>query len=100
MNVVEHDLGIETLGMFLKALHQFRALHAVHIGGPVVHLGRGHQLAALGDTGDQQRFEVGTGGINGGGVSGRTGAQNQDLGVLGVGHGETTFQIDRAQRPG
>jgi len=87
--VVEHDLRFEALGVFQKALHQFRALHAVHVGGPVVDLGGGHQLATLGHAGDQQRVEVGTGGIDGGGVAGRAGTQNQDFGVLGRGaHGD------------
>jgi len=53
IDVVEHDLGFEALGVFQKALHQFRALHALHVGGPVVDIGGRHQLAALGDAGDQ-----------------------------------------------
>lgn len=38
-------------------LHQFRALHAVYVGGPIVHLGRGHELAPLCDPGDQHWAE-------------------------------------------
>jgi len=87
VNMVKHDLGVETLGVFLKALHQLGALHAVHVSWPVVHLGGGHQLAALGHASDQQGLEVGTGGIQGGGVTSRAGAENQNLGVLcGCGH--------------
>jgi hypothetical protein len=74
--------------VFLKALHQLGALHAVDVGGPVVHFGGGHELAALGHAGDQQGLEVGAGGIHGCGVTGRAGAENQNLGVLGGrGHG-------------
>jgi hypothetical protein len=31
--------------MLQETLHQLGTLHAVHVGGPVVYLGRGHQLA-------------------------------------------------------
>ncbi len=73
--------------MLLEALHQVGALHAVHVGGPVVHFGGGHQLAALGDAGDQGRLEVGAGGIDACGVARRAGAQDQDLAVLWSAHG-------------
>ena len=55
VDVVEHDLGIEALRMAQEALHQVRALHAVGICRPVVHVRRGHQLAALRQAGDQHR---------------------------------------------
>jgi len=81
VDVIEDDLRVETLGMLLEALHQFRALHAVRVGRPVVHLGGGHQLPALRHAGDQHRIEVGACGIHGGGVSGGTGAED-DEGVM------------------
>jgi CRP/FNR family cyclic AMP-dependent transcriptional regulator len=84
--VVEHDLRVEALGMLQEALHQVGALHAHHVGGPVVDLGGRHQLAALGHAGDQQRLQVGARGVDGGGVAGRAGAEDQHAGV-GVGHG-------------
>ena len=68
--------------MLQKALHQLRALNAHHIGRPVVYLGRGHELAALGHAGDQHGVEVGTGGINGGGVASGAGAEDEDFGVF------------------
>jgi hypothetical protein len=86
VDVVEHDLGLEALGVLQEALHQLRALHAVDVGRPVVHLGGGHQLAALRDAGDQQGFEVCAGRVDGGGVAGGAGAEDQNFGVLG-GHG-------------
>ena len=52
--MVKHNLRIETFSMLLKALHQVWALHAMDIRGPVVDLGGGHQLAALGHTRDQK----------------------------------------------
>ena len=86
VDVVEHNLGLEALGVLQKTLHQFRALHAVDVGRPVVYFGGGHELAALGDACHQHGAQVGAGGVDGGGVAGRAGAQNQDLGVFGCGH--------------
>ncbi|MPM35580.1 hypothetical protein SDC9_82173 [bioreactor metagenome] len=83
VDVVEHDAGLEALGVLQKALHQLGALHAHHVGGPVVHFGGGHELAALGQAGDQQRLEVGARGVDGGGVASGAGAEDQDFGVFG-----------------
>ena len=77
------DLGVEALGVLLEARHQLRALHAVGVGGPVVDVGRGHQLAALREPGDQHRLQVGARGVYCGGVAGGAGAQDQQAGVLG-----------------
>ena len=54
--MVEHDLRVEAFRVLLKTLHQVRALHAMDIRGPVIDLGGGHQLAALGHTRDQKWF--------------------------------------------
>ena len=59
---------------------------AVDIAGPVVHFGRGHQLAALRQPGDQHRLEIGACGIDRSGVSGRSGAEDQQAAVLGSAH--------------
>jgi hypothetical protein len=48
MDVVEHGLGVEALGVRLHARHQVRPHQAVGIARPVVDLGGGHQLAAHG----------------------------------------------------
>ncbi|MNT87911.1 hypothetical protein D3C72_2283900 [compost metagenome] len=82
--MIEHDFGLEAFGVCLETLHQLRALNAIHVGGPVVHVGGGHELAALGDAGDEHRVEVGTGGIDRGRVAGRAGSQNKNFGVLHV----------------
>jgi hypothetical protein len=88
VDVVEDDLGVEALGVLLEARHQVGALHAVGVGRPVVHVGGGHQLAALGQAGDEQRLQVGAGGVDGGGVAGRAGAEDDEAGVAGLGsHG-------------
>ena len=84
--MVEHHLRLEALGVLQEALHQLGALHAVDVGGPVVHLGGGHQLAALGQAGHQGGLEVGAGGVDRGGVAGGAGAQDQDVAVGRVGH--------------
>jgi hypothetical protein len=69
--------------VFLKALHQVGAHHAVDVGRPVVDVGRRHQLAALCHAGDQHRLEVGSRGVHRGGVASRSGAEDQDVGVVG-----------------
>ena len=81
VDVVEHDLGVEALGVLQEALHQVRALHAVDVGRPVVDVGRRHQLAALRDAGDEHRLQVGARGVDRGGVAGGAGAEDQDSGV-------------------
>jgi len=83
MDVIKHDLGVETLGMCKKALHEVRALHAFDISGPVVDIGGRHQLATLGDAGDQHRLQVGARCIQGSGVAGGPRAQDEDAGVSG-----------------
>jgi hypothetical protein len=81
VDVVEDHLGVEALGVLLEARHQLGALHAVGVGRPVVHFGGGHQLAALGDAGDEHGLQVGAGGVDGGGVAGGAGAEDQQLDV-------------------
>ena len=66
VDVVEDDLGLEALGVRLHARHQVRAHQAVRVARPVVDFGRGHQLAALLQAGDQHRLEVGARGVDGG----------------------------------
>jgi len=70
VDVVKHDVGLETLGMRLKPLHQVGPLDPIDIGRPIVDLGCGHELAALGHARDQQRLQIGPGRIHRGGVSG------------------------------
>ncbi len=64
VDVVEDDFGLEALGMLLHALHQRRALQAFDVARPVVHVGGGHELAALFQAGDQHRFEIGARGVD------------------------------------
>ena len=86
VDVVEYDFGVEALGVLLEACHQFRALHALRVRRPVFDVGRGHQLAALRDAGDQHRGQVGACRVDGSRVAGGAGTENQDFGVFGRGH--------------
>ena len=85
------DLGVEALGVLLEARHEIRPLHAVGVGRPVVDFGGGHELAALGEAGDQHGREVGARCVYCGGVAGRAGAQDDEAGVLG-GHRGLVFE--------
>ncbi len=86
VDVVEDHLGVEALRVRLHPRHQVRAHQAVGIAGPVVDLGGGHQLAAHLQAGDDQRLEVGAGGVDGRGPAGRAGTEDDDAGVLVRGH--------------
>jgi hypothetical protein len=86
LDLIEHDLGVEPLGVLLEPLHQLGPLHAVDVGRPVVDVGGGHQLAALGQAGDQHRLQVRAGGVDRRGIAGRAGAEDQNLGVGGGSH--------------
>ena len=100
VDVVEHDLGVEALGVLQEALHQVGPHDAVDVGRPVVDVGRRHQLAALGDAGDEHRLQVGARGIDRGRIAGGTGAEDQDAGVMsGQGHGCNVEREERAVWP-
>src|SRR5690606_20368549 len=85
-DVVVDELGVEPLGVRLEALHQIGPLHALGIGGPVVHVGGGHELAALFQTRDEGRLQVGARRIHGRAVPCRPRAENEYFDVLGCGH--------------
>jgi len=53
LNLVEHDFGLEALGVLAHPFHQIRPHQPFHIARPVVHLGGGGQLAAHLQAGDQ-----------------------------------------------
>ena len=86
MNVVEHHFGVEALGMFGHALHQVRPLQTVDVAGPVVDIGRRHQLTTLGETGDHGGLQVGSGCIDRRRVAGRSGAEDDQSRVLAGAH--------------
>jgi hypothetical protein len=76
--------------MISVSRHQVGPLDAIGVGRPVVDIGRRHQLAALGQAGDQHRFQVGASGIDRGGVTGRAGTEDDETAVTGsLGHGDS-----------
>jgi len=84
--MVEDDLGVEALGVLLEACHQVRTLDAVGIRGPVIDVGGGHQLATLGEAGDQHGLQIGARCIDSRRVAGRTGTEDQQ-GAMAGSHG-------------
>ena len=86
VDVIVDDLGVEALGVRLHALHQRRAQQAVRVAGPVVDFGGRHELAALLHAGDQQGFAVGARGVDGGGVAGRAGTEDDERAVSRSAH--------------
>ena len=84
---VVDELGRESLRMAFHPLHQRRSHEAVRVAGPVVDLGRRHQLATDLQTRDQERLAVGAGGVDGGGVAGRSRTENDELRMAWRGHG-------------
>ena len=76
MDLVEHDFSIETFGVFLEALHQGGTLYPGEIGWPIVHVGRGHELAARGEAGEQHGLQIGARGIHGRRIAGGTGTED------------------------
>jgi hypothetical protein len=81
-DVVVDQLRVEALGVPPHPVHQVGALQPLDVAGPVVDVGRRHQLAALLESGDQHRLQVGAGGIDRGRVAGRARAEDQQAGVL------------------
>ena len=89
VDVVVDDLGVETLGVLLHAGHQRRAGKAFDVARPVVDFGGGGQLAAWLDAGDHHWLEIGACGVHGGGIAGRTGAQDDEARMLDFTHKKT-----------
>ena len=79
-DVVEDHLRAEPFGLLLQPVHELRALDAAGESGEVLHFGGVHQGTAGGDrTGDDQGFEPGPGGVDGGGVAGGAGPDDDQL---------------------
>ena len=75
----------EALGLQAEVLHQFGPHDPLREAGVVLDLGRQHQLAAVQVPGEDDRREVGAGGVDGGGQAGRAGTDDCD-GAVGTGH--------------
>ena len=77
--VVGNDLRAEALGLLAHVVHEVGTLDPVHEPGEVLHLGRVHQRAAVLHALDQQRAQVGTRGVDGSGVAGRSGPDDDHV---------------------
>ncbi len=99
MDVVENDFRVEALGVLQKAPHQFRALHAMSVSWPVFDVGRGHQLAALGQTRDEYRRQVGACRVDRRRIAGGAGTENQNFGVFRGSCGHDRILLRRPARP-
>ena len=86
IDVIEQHFGLETLRMLAHALHQFGALDAFLVARPVVDVGGRGQLPASLHARDQQRLEIRPRGVDGGRVTGRPGAQDNQTFVARVAH--------------
>ena len=85
-DVVEQHLRAKALGLRLQRLHELGALNALDEAGEVLHLGGVHERAARGDRArDDERLQSGARGVDGRGVAGGAGADDDD--VAGVAHG-------------
>ena len=79
--MVGDDPGADMLGLLLHLLHQPGALDDVREARIVLDVGGDGELAAGLDALDQDGFQHGARGIDGGGVAGRSRADNHDFGV-------------------
>ena len=91
VDVIKDNLGLEALGMTAHPLHQVRPLQALHVAGPVVHVGGSRQLASHLHAGNQYRTQVGPRGIHGRRISGRPRTQDQDSCVFNFRHDGILF---------
>jgi hypothetical protein len=81
-------LGAEAGRLGAELLHQLGAHDPVGETGIVLDIGGEHELpAGAGEPLDDQRVQVGTGGVDGGGQAGRAGPDDDDV-ADGVHHGE------------
>ena len=71
----------DVLGLLLHLLHQPGALDDIGEAGIVLDVGGDHQLAARLVARDEHRLEHGARGVDGGGVAGGAGAEDDELGV-------------------
>src|SRR6202042_1710162 len=85
-NMIGDELGADMFALLLHLLHEPGALDHVGKARIVLHIGRGGELAAGGDTLDQDRTEHGASCIDRRRIAGRTGPNNPTFGVGSVGN--------------
>ena len=75
-NVIGDDSGVKTLGMLTHPLHQIWPSNTGMFAGPVINFGSCGKLSTRLQTGNQNRVQVGTGGIDRSGITSRAGTEN------------------------
>ncbi len=79
-DVVGDELGAEALSLLAQVVHQCRTHDAVGEAGEVLHIGGGHQRTTGGHrTLEHQRVQIGTRGVDRGGIARRTGSDDDDV---------------------
>ena len=91
-HVFGHQLRAEPLGLLAHGVHQVRALDPAGEAGEVLHVGGVHERAASGNRAlENERLELGTGGIQRGRVPGGTRSDDDD--VVNGAHGLIAFRL-------
>jgi hypothetical protein len=73
------EAGAEARGLFAHVLRELEAVDAVREAGEIFHLARGGELAAGERSLEHEGIQAGAGGVNGGGETGATGADDDDV---------------------
>jgi hypothetical protein len=84
---VVDDVRADIFRLLQHLFHHPRPLHGIGIAWIVLDFGRDHQLAALFHAGDEDRLQHGACGVDGGGVAGGAGPDDQDRAVFAIAHG-------------
>ncbi len=87
------DLGTDLFCLFLHLVHQPGALDHILVTGIIFDIRGDHQLSAGLQSRNQHGFQIGARGIDCGRVSGRSGTDDQDFGVMLLGHGASSIGL-------
>ena len=85
-DLIKDHFGAEALGLLAHFFDQTGTVDAVLFARPVIDLGGGGELAALLQAGNEHRLNVGAGRVDGGGVAGWAGTEDQQTAVLALAH--------------
>jgi hypothetical protein len=81
------DGGADMLGLGAELVHQPGALDGFGEARVILDIGGDGQLPARLHPGDDQRRQPGPGGVDGRGIAGGAGAEDQQAGTVDIGHG-------------
>ena len=79
MHRAVHEFGAELLGLLFHVFDQIGTVDAARKSGEILDFCREGELASGLMPDDDERLQVGSGSVDGGGVSGAPGAQNDDI---------------------